>query len=213
MMILRSKVLNWRDKFTQRVRIPPWPKSPLDAIQFWVDFFAWIIVLTELMVAFSSLTRPGQVALYDDLPTFVVMILLFTLVLGALVVDKLVDYKKTQLEKQLESSATVPQGNPPADAQETENLGTPKDSLPPTVTSSADHRSPSAEQVPPWKQIPDHGWDRLAVELWSKGYTCKEIARKIDVSEKTVLNRLSDLRKTHGEEIIPSDERRKRKLG
>jgi len=55
----------------------------------------------------------------------------------------------------------------------------------------------------PWEKIPDHKWDRLAVKYWNKGWTCKEIGEKLGVSSKRVMNRLSELRKNHPEEIVP----------
>lgn len=74
--------------------------------------------------------------------------------------------------------------------------------------------SQGAQTVPALVQIPDHKWDRAAVELWNKGHSCREIAEKIgDVSDKRVRNRLTELRQKHGERIVPKDEDREKKLG
>jgi hypothetical protein len=55
----------------------------------------------------------------------------------------------------------------------------------------------------PWEQIPDHNWDRKALELWCTGYTHREIGDKVGVTGKTVQNRMIDLRKFYGTEIVP----------
>jgi hypothetical protein len=64
----------------------------------------------------------------------------------------------------------------------------------------------------PWEKIGKHNWDRDAVRLWWEGYTVSEIARRVYVAEKTARNRLTILRKAHGEHIVPTV-RRLRKLG
>jgi hypothetical protein len=56
----------------------------------------------------------------------------------------------------------------------------------------------------PWMQIPDVGWHRRALELWWRGYTVTEIAAMLDRRPKTIGNRLSDLRRTHGLDIVPT---------
>lgn len=60
-------------------------------------------------------------------------------------------------------------------------------------------------EVKPWLQIPDVGWDRMAVRLVHQGYSSAEIARKIEkgIVPKTVENRLSALRAQYGPEIVP----------
>jgi hypothetical protein len=60
-----------------------------------------------------------------------------------------------------------------------------------------------AEGREPWEQIPDHNWDRKALELWCTGYTHREIGDKVGVTGKTVQNRMTDLRKFYGTEIVP----------
>ena len=62
----------------------------------------------------------------------------------------------------------------------------------------------TGEDKKPWEKIPDYNWDRQASKLWWEGYTCSEIGDKIAVSEKTVRNRLTQLRKEYGEENVPT---------
>jgi hypothetical protein len=63
----------------------------------------------------------------------------------------------------------------------------------------------------PWEKIPDRKWNRFALEHWHKGYTVPEIADKIpDITEKTVRNRLSELRQSHGTDVVPTNEQRKK---
>ena len=77
---------------------------------------------------------------------------------------------------------------------------------PPTGTAS--------QETKPWELIEDHLWDRQALELWHRGYTCREINEKTHVaSEDRIRNRLTELRAMHGKEIVPTnDQRRKAKL-
>ena len=75
--------------------------------------------------------------------------------------------------------------------------------------------SPPADQVapepPPWEKIPDLSWDREALRLWWEGYTHTEIAQRLHFATKTVLNRISSLRKTYGEQIVITERRRRRR--
>jgi hypothetical protein len=43
----------------------------------------------------------------------------------------------------------------------------------------------------------------LLLRLWQSGHTAKEIAQRTSRTEKTILNRLTILRKTLGEELVP----------
>jgi hypothetical protein len=54
----------------------------------------------------------------------------------------------------------------------------------------------------PWLRIPDEGNKRLVVQLWNQNHTSKEIGQKIGSSEKTILNRIIDLRKQFGPQIV-----------
>ncbi|HNT23303.1 MAG TPA: hypothetical protein PKM21_02980 [Anaerolineales bacterium] len=69
-----------------------------------------------------------------------------------------------------------------------------------------------AEREKPWELIPEHYWDRLAVEMWCNGHKAKEIAPKVGVSAEAVTNRLSELRKFYPEAGIPTHEERRRKF-
>jgi hypothetical protein len=51
--------------------------------------------------------------------------------------------------------------------------------------------------------IPDDGNNRLVVQLWDQNQTCKEIGQKVGSSEKTILNRINELRKQFGPQIVP----------
>jgi hypothetical protein len=61
-----------------------------------------------------------------------------------------------------------------------------------------------SEEEKPWKKIPDHNWDRQALELWWTGCTHREIGEKVRVTGHTVQNRMTDLRNTYGIEIVPT---------
>jgi hypothetical protein len=60
----------------------------------------------------------------------------------------------------------------------------------------------------PWALIPDHLWDRRALRLWWAGLTCVEIGVRISQAPKTVRNRLTQLRKQHGIQVVPFNGRR-----
>lgn len=54
-----------------------------------------------------------------------------------------------------------------------------------------------------WDQVPDKGYDREMLRLWHGGYTAPEIEERIGRSDRTIRNRLTELRKEHGEKIVP----------
>jgi hypothetical protein len=54
-----------------------------------------------------------------------------------------------------------------------------------------------------WLTIPDKGWDRECIRLWHRGLTCKDIGRRLEKTDKTILNRLNQLRKEFGEQTVP----------
>lgn len=100
---------------------------------------------------------------------------------------------------------------------EAESGNTPGQAEPPTKGNGAEQaggglpdRGNGDEK--PWGQIPDYRWDRAALELWHEGYTCDEIAGKIDkdVIGKTVRNRLTQLRGLYKTGIVPKDKQRKK---
>lgn len=45
--------------------------------------------------------------------------------------------------------------------------------------------------------------ESLVLDLWAKGYTAKQIALRIGRTEKTILNRVTQMRKTYGEQLVP----------
>lgn len=45
--------------------------------------------------------------------------------------------------------------------------------------------------------------ESLVLDLWGKGYTAKQIALRIGRTEKTILNRLTLMRKLYGEQLVP----------
>ncbi len=55
----------------------------------------------------------------------------------------------------------------------------------------------------PWQRVPDIGQNREIIRLWQAGYTAAEIGKQVGKDEKTVGNRLSQLRRAYGEEIVP----------
>lgn len=54
-----------------------------------------------------------------------------------------------------------------------------------------------------WLSIPDIGANREILRHWHKGLTCDQIAVRVSLSPKTVLNRVNQLRKEHGAEVVP----------
>jgi len=62
---------------------------------------------------------------------------------------------------------------------------------------------PKKEPSQTWLTIPDKGWDRECIRLWHRGLTCKDIGIRLQKTDKTILNRLNQLRKEFGEQIVP----------
>lgn len=85
-------------------------------------------------------------------------------------------------------------------------------------TEESANKSPVGDEVvseaqaedAPWEQIPDHGWDRVAVRMWCEGYTAQEIGSRLGLAPGTVYNRLSKLRQQYPEASIPRGNERKR---
>jgi hypothetical protein len=63
----------------------------------------------------------------------------------------------------------------------------------------------------PWLHIPDEGNNRLVVQLWNQNQTSKEIGQKVGSSEKTIMNRINQLRNQFGPKIVPYRKVRKTK--
>lgn len=62
---------------------------------------------------------------------------------------------------------------------------------------------PKKESTQIWLMIPDRGWDRECIRLWHRGLTCKDIGIRLQKTDKTILNRLNQLRKEFGEQTVP----------
>jgi hypothetical protein len=45
--------------------------------------------------------------------------------------------------------------------------------------------------------------ESLVLDLWAKGYTAKQIALRMGRTEKTILNKLTLMRKAYGEQLVP----------
>jgi hypothetical protein len=45
--------------------------------------------------------------------------------------------------------------------------------------------------------------ESLVLDLWAKGYTARQIALRIGRTEKTILNRVTLMHKTYGEQLVP----------
>jgi hypothetical protein len=45
--------------------------------------------------------------------------------------------------------------------------------------------------------------ENLVLELWAKGHTAKQIALRMGRTEKTILNKLTLMRKEYGEQLVP----------
>lgn len=60
--------------------------------------------------------------------------------------------------------------------------------------------NPAAET---WMSIPDIGANREILRLWHLGLTCEQIAVRVGLTGKTVLNRINKLRNEFGIQIVP----------
>lgn len=54
-----------------------------------------------------------------------------------------------------------------------------------------------------WTSIPDIGANREILRLWHQGLTCEQIAVRVGLTGKTVLNRINKLRNEFGIQIVP----------
>ncbi|HSF83589.1 MAG TPA: hypothetical protein VLA49_20310, partial [Anaerolineales bacterium] len=45
--------------------------------------------------------------------------------------------------------------------------------------------------------------ESLVLDLWAKGHTAKQIALRMGRTEKTILNKLTLMRKSYGEQLVP----------
>jgi hypothetical protein len=74
---------------------------------------------------------------------------------------------------------------------------------PQVVTIIGEQSQPSSPTAEIWLTIPDVGANREILRHWHKGLTCEQIAVRVSLSAKTVLNRINKLRKEHGTEVVP----------
>lgn len=71
------------------------------------------------------------------------------------------------------------------------------------ITNIEEQSQPAKPTAETWKTIPDVGANREILRLWHNGLTCEQIAVRVSLSAKTVLNRINKLRKEHGAEVVP----------
>ena len=57
--------------------------------------------------------------------------------------------------------------------------------------------------VEAWMMIPNIGANREIVRFWYQGLTCGQIATRVGLTKKTILNRINRLRKDYGIQIVP----------
>lgn len=95
-------------------------------------------------------------------------------------------------------------------SEEEQPLDTPQEDT--DLEKGDDEEMDESSNEEPWNQIPDKNWDRYALELWWLGFTNGEIAEKVFAAPRRVTNRISELRGSFGEKIVPYDYRRKKIL-
>ncbi len=54
-----------------------------------------------------------------------------------------------------------------------------------------------------WMNTPDIGANREILRHWHKGLTCEQIGARVSLSQKTVNNRIHQLRKEFGTQFVP----------
>jgi hypothetical protein len=91
----------------------------------------------------------------------------------------------------------------PVDFKTTESKHPELSSLNSDAESLPLNDEPKKESPQIWLMIPDRGWDRECIRLWHRGLTCKDIGIRLQKTDKTILNRLNQLRKEFGEQIVP----------
>jgi hypothetical protein len=64
---------------------------------------------------------------------------------------------------------------------------------------------PINNQTPdkPWLSIPNVGANQEIIRYWHQGLTCTQIGIRVGLTEKTVLNKIHQLRKEYGKQIVP----------
>jgi hypothetical protein len=72
------------------------------------------------------------------------------------------------------------------------------------TTTNSEEQSQPINTIPEiWMTIPDVGPNREILRHWHKGLTCDQIAVRVSLSAKTILNRINKLRKEYGAEVVP----------
>ncbi len=61
----------------------------------------------------------------------------------------------------------------------------------------------ASSPVEVWLMIPNVGANQDIVRLWHQGLTCAQIAARVGLNEKTILNRINQLRKEYDIQIVP----------
>lgn len=74
---------------------------------------------------------------------------------------------------------------------------------PQAVTNIEEQSQPANPTAEIWLTIPNVGPNREILRHWHKGLTCEQIAVRVSLSRKTVLNRINKLRKDYGAEVVP----------
>jgi len=73
-----------------------------------------------------------------------------------------------------------------------------------TVEIKVEHQQiETSTPVEVWMMIPNVGANRDIVRLWHQGLTCGQIATRVGLTKKTILNRINSLRKEYGIQIVP----------
>lgn len=72
-------------------------------------------------------------------------------------------------------------------------------------------KSKSPRSVEPWEKIEDHASNREILRLWHQEQINSEIGMRVNLSKRSVTNIISMLRKKYGNEIVLTNEERKRK--
>lgn len=87
---------------------------------------------------------------------------------------------------------------------ETQQKYVPERKTPKPVHEHLPLKDESGKELPQvWLTIPDKGWDRECIRLWHRGLTSKDIGRRLEKTDKTILNRLNQLRNEFGEQTVP----------
>lgn len=73
----------------------------------------------------------------------------------------------------------------------------------PVETKLEPQQIKASTPVEVWIMIPNVGANRDILRLWHQGLTCGQIANRVGLTKKTILNRINRLRKDFGIQIVP----------